>query len=41
MLEDEVIPFEEEDLMTLEELFEDIKKLPTEAPHLIAELTEM
>ena len=41
MLQGEVIPIEEEDFITLEELFEDIKKLPTEARHLIAESTEM
>ena len=41
ILEDDLIQFEEEDLIKLEELFEDIKKSPTEAPHLIAESTEM
>ena len=41
VLEDDLIQFEEEDLIKLEELFEDIKKSPTEAPHLIAESTEM
>ena len=41
ILEDDVIEFEEEDLIKLEELFEDIKKSPTESPHLIVESTEM
>ena len=40
ILEDDLIQFEEEDLIKLE-LFEDIKKSPTEALHLIAESTEM
>ena len=36
ILEDDVVQFdEEEDLIKLEELFEDIKKSPTEAPHLL------
>ena len=36
ILEDDVIQFDkEEDLIKLEELFEDIKKSPTEAPHLL------
>ena len=36
ILEDDVIQFDkEEDLRKLEELFEDIKKSPTEAPHLL------
>ena len=38
ILEDDVIQFEEEDLIKLEELFEDIKKSPTEAPHLMLNL---
>ena len=41
ILEDDVIEFEEEDLIKLEELFEDIKKSPTESPLLIVESTEM
>ena len=41
ILVDEVIQFEEEDLIKLEEVFEDMQKSPTEAPHLIAESTEM
>ena len=41
VLEYDVIQFEEEDLIKLEKLFEDIKKSPTEALHLIAESTAM
>ena len=41
ILEDDVIQFEEEDLIKFEELFEGIKNSHTEAPHPIAESTEM
>ena len=41
ILEDDVIEFVEEDLIKLEELFEEIKKLPNESPHLTVESTEM